>query len=431
MPIETASRELLYKLFLSHHLACRGFRCFLGSKSYINYLIERTERFLYFDKGYHEGNSDQIYKKIKKNRGLIISLDEEGGVDYSDNSTLLNRYSESIFNNSDLTFLWGQKQYNLVKKRIANNTVVVSGHPRFELLKSEFQYLYKDDVLRIKEDNENFILVNTNMSFGNNIRGESFVIKNYGGRFKKIKKIIQHDKDKLQAYKLLVLKLSQISNKNIILRPHPEENHSFYLDAFKEYKNIKVINEGSAVPWILAADIVIHPDCTTAIESLFTGKIPQSFLPKNYSSDLTTILPLKASNCFLSDDELISYIKKNNDNSKFFSLKDYSFAEDYFSISKSSMSIIVNEISKLSKLQQYSNKRQLNLMTLFMLKWHQFKKKITFFKHTNNLSNQKLHGLNISNIFKLSNMLVENNKQFQNIKINKITNQLFSLEQKF
>ena len=48
------------------------------------------------DKGYHAGVSEFMYSKIKKNNGIIINLDEEGAVDFSDNSTLKQRYSKKL-----------------------------------------------------------------------------------------------------------------------------------------------------------------------------------------------------------------------------------------------------------------------------------------------------------------------------------------------
>jgi len=96
-------------------------------------LIKNLKGYIYLDKGYHKSVSEKIYVEVKKNNGIIVSLDEEGGVDYSDGSTLLGRYSKTLFENVDLTFLWGYKQYELVKNNMNKDSkVVVTGHPRFD-----------------------------------------------------------------------------------------------------------------------------------------------------------------------------------------------------------------------------------------------------------------------------------------------------------
>ena len=43
---------------------------------------------------------------VQVNEGKIISLDEEGAIDYNNSSTLLRRYAPELFNRVDFTFFW-------------------------------------------------------------------------------------------------------------------------------------------------------------------------------------------------------------------------------------------------------------------------------------------------------------------------------------
>ena len=137
IPIETTAREMIYKIFLCNKLAYLGFNCYLGNKAYVNYLAHKKRNFIYIDKGYHKGKSLPFYKTIKENNGLIISLDEEGAVDYQDHRTLLNtRYPKEMLDAMDYVFLWGKKQYKLITKNYKKTKKLhITGHPRFELLK--------------------------------------------------------------------------------------------------------------------------------------------------------------------------------------------------------------------------------------------------------------------------------------------------------
>ena len=54
------------------------------------------------------------------------------------------------------------------------------------------------------------------MGFGNNIRGDDFVIKNYRSRFKNIENIIEFDKIKLASYVQLIKKLAKKFVSNMI-----------------------------------------------------------------------------------------------------------------------------------------------------------------------------------------------------------------------
>ena len=94
------------------------------------------------------------------------------------------RFSKNLFSEVDYTFLWGSKQYELIKDNITDlSKVEFTGHPRFEMLKPEYHYLYKDEVDNLIKEHGKFLLINTNMGFGNNIKGDDFVRYNYGERF--------------------------------------------------------------------------------------------------------------------------------------------------------------------------------------------------------------------------------------------------------
>ena len=68
LPVETVSREIDYKLYLSVMLAKKGFKIFLGKKDEIYSLFQNlNSSFAYIDKGFHENLSlEKIYKVIIK-----------------------------------------------------------------------------------------------------------------------------------------------------------------------------------------------------------------------------------------------------------------------------------------------------------------------------------------------------------------------------
>ncbi|MBJ13444.1 MAG: hypothetical protein CMG62_10285 [Candidatus Marinimicrobia bacterium] len=424
IPIETTHRELLYKVFLCHHLANKGFSCYFGSKYNISYLIENNKNFIYLDKGYHLGYSDELYKKIKKNNGLIISLDEEGAVDFSDGSTLRGRYSEHLFKNSSITFMWGKEQLKLIKENIFDlDKVFVTGHPRFELLKSTYHYLYNDEINNIKNRFGKFILINTNMGFGNNILGDDFVVENYKNRFKQINKLISSDKSKLEHINKFIINLSKKSTMNIVLRPHPEENLSYYNKIFEKIENIHVLYEGSAVPWILASEYLIHPDCTTAVECFISGKMPLSILPKNYDNELVTHLPLKVSKCFSSIEEIIDFIIKGSKAK--IDKETIQLINEYFSI-KTNPLIRITEIINNCYNQNKTISNSLSFASQINLKLKKIKSLFISPRFSNDLSRQKLSGFDSKKIKMLSEKIKIENNYLKNIEINKLNEYLYS-----
>ncbi len=57
----------------------------------------------------------------------------------------------------------------------------------------------------------------------------------------------------------------------IIVRPHPTENQQIYIDIANDCKKVKVTNEGNVVPWLMAAEVLIHNGCTTGVEAYVMG----------------------------------------------------------------------------------------------------------------------------------------------------------------
>ncbi len=88
------------------------------------------------------------------------------------------------------------------------------------------------------------------------------------------------DKKVLFHYVKLAGKIADaFPDHTIILRPHPSENHEFWIEKTKNHKNIKVISEGSVTPWILESEMLIHSSCTTGLEAFLMGKPVISLLP--------------------------------------------------------------------------------------------------------------------------------------------------------
>ena len=348
IPVETSSRETLYKIYLSNLLVSKGFECYLGTKSNISFLIERFEGFIYFDKGFHRGVSESLYKRINKNNGVIVSLDEEGAIDFKDGSVLGVRYDSELFKAANTIFFWGKMQYENSKiLDPKHSNCIISGHPRFQLLKKEYQFLYDRERKVISNKHGKFILINTNMGFGNNLRGDQFVKSNYGDRFNNLDGIIDNDKKKMRNIVGLCQKLSRY-NVKIILRPHPEEDTTYYSESFVGMDNIVITKNYSAISWILAAEHMIHIDCTTGVEAFMLGRKSVAYVTEDLDKSLLTYLPLSFSYVVSDESEVIKHcLHSKLVESQDLMLDDYNLNQ-YFSFSADSFGIITEKVEDLS-----------------------------------------------------------------------------------
>ena len=376
-PIETTSRELLYKLFLSIKLADNKHKCYLGSKREIGNLFTKVSPFIYFDKGYHENVSiDYLYKPITEAGGSIFSLDEEGGLDFKDFHTINRRYPQEIFKYFSCIFLWGKVQDEFLsqnRKEYKKHNFLISGHPRFELLKEKFSALHFQNSDKLKSKYGKFYLFNMNTKYSNHIKGTDFIIENYGKRVKSIKDKIKYDQEKFSSIVSAVKKIAETLDCNVIIRPHPEENIDTYKSIFKNNDNVICKYDDNVIPWIIASEVLIHNDCTTAIEAAILKK-PTIAYNKNINYELTPYQPIEVSHQISNENELIDVLKSgkyvdflNNKNS---------IINDFFSISKDSTDIIIQEVNKQAKLMDNFTDKDINLKRSNIDKTYNFLKLI-------------------------------------------------------
>jgi surface carbohydrate biosynthesis protein len=377
IPIETASRELLYKVVLSSILAERRIPCYLGSKRAIHTLLNAEKGYVYLDKGFHKGQSETLHARIASREGLVVNLDEEGAVDFPDGSTLRNRYPDELFHSADKVFLWGREQESRIRTEgIQTDKIVVTGHPRFELLKAPYRFLYEADAVRLRGRFGPFILVNTNMGFGNNIRGNAWVRSNYASRFDHLDRIMDFDDQKFDTMIAGIHAIRQITSLPIVVRPHPEENASLYVDSLKDVDNVHVVFEGSVVEWLVACELMIHPDCTTAIEARMLGKKAISCLPSDSPMDLVTQLPLKASSVCNTPDALVKHVGDFLRGNSMHDDASDTFLNDWFAFDQPSMELIAKHISEVCS-QGQVKRNSLALATRWKLSKAKIRRKIS------------------------------------------------------
>ena len=430
IPMETASREMLYKVNLIEKLTKLNFDCYLGEKQEIYKLFSKVKPFIYLDKGYHKNVSENIYKNIEKYNGKIVSLDEEGGVDYSDFRTINQRYPEVLFEHAHLVFIWGKKQYDFLKKsRYSLGKSIISGHPRFEMLHKNYWKFYSNEINSIKNKYKKFIFITGNSSLGNNIKGDEFIYKNYSNRIKNLSNIIKFDREKNELLTSFAIALSKQVSITIIFRPHPEEDLTYYTNKFNNIENIVVTNKYSAIPWIISSDFMVHPDCTTGVESIMLGKKTYSLLPY-YDKDLVTETPILASEVFYDKDQLIKKITAGISKINADSLRVLS---DYFSFYQETLSIISKNIHALTNDYSFQDTKDLNINIKYKFKTliYTIAKKIYIFSILNNknkrFSIQKKGEFNIYNLTKIVHKTNEFNKNIKNnkLRIRKINSGLY------
>lgn len=290
IPVENQVRELDPKLLLSCIAVERGFSCVIGSRREMEFNIDMFPRSIYLSKSMTI-RSLLFFRVAKRFGHEIIAWDEEALVHLPAETYFSRRLDPSSIRYVSHLFAWGQdnaelwRQYAHLPKDIP---IHVTGNPRSDMLRPELRSFYDKEVNQIRSKYGDFILVNTNFNH----------VNAYGpdmNLFKPVKKPGQKElfgraargmsreyaeglRDHKQAvfdqFKKLIPELEKaVPDYNIVVRPHPTENHDVYNQIASRCERVFVTNEGNVVPWLMATRTVIHNGCTTGVEA-YTMRVP-------------------------------------------------------------------------------------------------------------------------------------------------------------
>ncbi len=223
--------------------------------------------------------------KAKKAGHVVASIDEEVPA-FAEGSGDLLWVSRKAVALCDRVFCLGRGHRDSLAGKWPDQRakLVLTGNPRWDFLRPELRMLYQEQADRLRQQHGRMILINTNSGNVNPAsRTPEQVLRDYI-RTKKIDPKSTRDmafwndywnfeQANFKAAPELAMRLArEFKDHTIILRPHPSERLASYAERLENQERVKVLFEGAAAPWILAADLLIHTDCTTGIEAFALGK---------------------------------------------------------------------------------------------------------------------------------------------------------------
>jgi len=296
IPVENQVRELDPKLLLACIAARRGFSSIIGSHRKIDFRIASLPRSLYLCKSFTLMNLT-MFRIMNRLGQKIVSWDEEALVHLPADIYFSRRLSPLSLKYVSHLFAWGEDNARLWRQypqMPEGKPIHVTGNPRADLLRTEMCSFYKYDADELRMQYGKFILINTNFNHVNAFYPSQNLfrpITRRGGREKAGKAakgmspafaeaLRDHKQTLFDYFKRLIPELEAAFPRfNIVLRPHPTENPDVYHRIAADCMRVKVTNEGNVVPWLMAAEALIHNGCTTAVEAYSMGVPAISFRP--------------------------------------------------------------------------------------------------------------------------------------------------------
>lgn len=289
LPCETKSREFDAKLLLACFIAEKGIKAIVGAKKVIDGLALSLPRGIYIGKSL-TAKSATVLRMLRQLGYTVVAWDEEGLVWATPELYRLTKLDSRTLKELVGLFAWGEANASAIREHpgFSNIPIHLTGNPRTDLLRPELRGLFTQEVEQLIRRYGRFILINTNFSRVNHYYANESHLLNQLRRDENTN-LVRNDlkiglaRHKKQLFDHFIEVLPQLADHfpeiNIIVRPHPSENHQAWYEAANHKQNVKIIYEGNVVPWIMAAETIIHNSCTTAVESFLLDKIALAYCP--------------------------------------------------------------------------------------------------------------------------------------------------------
>ncbi len=289
VPSESYTREFDAKLLLACAAAERGFQVVIGARAAIHNRIHAFPPGIYLGKDVRF-SSRRIFSILRRLGHRIAAWDEEGLLYYSPETYYRARVDRTAMAAVEQLFAWGEESADVLRAApgYAGVPVHATGNPRIDMMRPELRALYEPEVSQLRERFGKFVLVNTNFGRLNHyLPGKSIVLptaaggpaRNVGAKDVPIA-VWSYRKKLYDSFRVMVPALAAaLPDLHVVLRPHPSENLETWGADVAGASNVTVIHEGNVVPWLLAAEAMIHNGCTTGFEASVVGTPAFAFQP--------------------------------------------------------------------------------------------------------------------------------------------------------
>ncbi len=274
---EIENRDFVQRMLISLDLAKSGNRVFLVSKYFFYKNLNYFPVGMVLEKGI-TNDEEKNYSKILDRGYLLSVIDEEGARYYDNEPEFLNiRISKKTSKKISHFFCWGMRQKKKINHIIKRN-IIVSGTPKYDLY--NLKKIFKDKLDIIKKIGP-YILISSNFTYATwndkDFKKKISSLKNYQNKhssyWDNYKKKYKFKKSVLKFFIKDLIKVSKkLKKMNFILRPHPNDNQTFWNKKFNNISNIKVNSDFSIEPWIINCDALINNNCTTTLDALINKK---------------------------------------------------------------------------------------------------------------------------------------------------------------
>lgn len=227
---------------------------------------------------YTRPNNSDLIKSYKRAGILVGVLDTEGIGGKNPDQFAQMVKGAGCTDLVDLYCVWGHAQHAAFLRQgtVSPDLLHATGCPRYDFCAEPWRAALPRPGVEpgYVLINTNFPTVNPRFSNGSTHEMEAMVQAGFSREFAR-----QFISDARQAYCAVLdtsIKLARhFPDVRFVLRPHPFEDIRSY-DRLAELPNADVIQDGTSIEWINGARLLIHQNCSTAVEATMLSVEPLS-----------------------------------------------------------------------------------------------------------------------------------------------------------
>lgn len=287
IPVETQVREMDAKLLLGCIAVENGFPVIIGSRAFLHFRVDSIPRGVYLAKSMRS-LSIRMFGILRKLGHEIVAWEEEALLREPDLEYYQKRLSPITMRQVSHLIAWGPDDANAFRRYpgYQGAEIHITGNPRGDLMRPELREFYRPEADALRGQFGDFVLVNTNFAAVNHFHPQLSDFHkatakdgpNVANQFD-----IDNGRHKLALFhhfqKMLPFLCESLGSANVVVRPHPTENHAIWNAIAARYENLHVANDGNVIPWLMAAKALIANGCTTQVEAGVLGTPTVNYQP--------------------------------------------------------------------------------------------------------------------------------------------------------
>lgn len=291
LPTEIHNRDWDARLLIADYASARGFTSVVGQQWIIHGNAHRLPPGLMLIKTINEIQLNAA-KGFMKLGHAVLTMDEEALAVAPDQNFLgvlsprLPEVCHAFIANSPLHAEAMQRLLPAIQTK-----VVIAGNPRLDLLVGRGKARFAADADAIKASLGPFVLFNSNMAQANSIwssKEEYFSIQVRAGgvnpnnpkSVERFNQQFEFERSNSVAFmNSMYWCLENLRTHRVVVRPHPVERVEFWHDIAAKHPSLYVAANTHHVPWLMAADVLVHTNSTTGLEAAFLGTPAVNLVP--------------------------------------------------------------------------------------------------------------------------------------------------------